>query len=118
MYDSGSGNYSQNGSVDTDLTQLTGYAERSNASVSSGESNGGDYCTDVNSTSLQFSAILFRSESDSDVVFEASDGLIKNASYDHYYTSRARFVGECDGHGYAIWSDTTIKPRVIIRFHK
>ena len=108
----------RSGSVDSALTQLWGFSAKDTTS------SGGDYyhwqLPFYNNSNQYFSIddVPFRTQSDSDVIFEANGNLIKNASCGNSFSSMDFNGVKSSGEGQADWTDLSVKPYVIIRFHK
>jgi hypothetical protein len=117
-FDSGGGGNSESGNIDPGLTQLVKFSSDTNGYLNSGETNGGSWCYSTSSSSFNITNVPFKQESDSDVVFEASGNLLRNASYNYSGSSNDRFLGNCSLQWYPIWTDMTANPYIIIRFHK
>ncbi len=109
MIDTDFSMYSISGSLDSQNTELANYSDDSSTF---GYSDPGNYYAEETSQ-CSFSAedIPFKSESDTDVVFEARSSIIKMANYEASYT----------GQGFFSYTEAVKFNQVfsiIIRFHK
>jgi PKD domain len=114
MSDTGSAQFSVAGSVDPTLTQLVGFSDDSNT-----YSFYADSYTDPNfslgtyQSSFSVNDIPFKSESDTDVVFEAIGKASSNAIYNSSLFDNGGNMGELN-----VQSQFNQVFSVIIRFHK
>jgi hypothetical protein len=120
-WDAESGSDTLSGMVDINSSQLIMFSQNINYTMNELDTEGGQIaggCWTTSSTAYSAADIPFISESDSDVVFEANGDLVKNASYSWDFRPWGRFTGAQYFDVTAIFSDSTVKRSIIIRFHK
>jgi|GEM_PF-5316604 len=124
-WDAESGDDSLSGLVDTNLSKLIRFSQRvgftkQEQDFENGLVAGG--CWSTSSTTCSTENVPFIRESETEVIFEAKEDLVKNAHYENSISDKVRFCSDGQGdqtfQATANFADSTVHRYVMIRFHK
>ncbi len=124
-WDAESGDDSLSGLLDLNSSQIITFSQGVNFTMQAQDLENGNVasgCWSFTTTMYSAENVPFIHESDTDVVFEAKEDLVKNASYENSISDKVRFcsdgTGEESFRATANFADSTVNRYVIIRFHK